>query len=80
MVVIGVMLLLLIPTRKGRLKRAYSVLLAGTLAAFLLACGGGGGSGSVNHIPGTPPGNYSVVITATSGQLSHTIITPVNVQ
>jgi len=79
-VVVGVLLLLLSTTSKRRLKLAYGVLLAGSLAAFLLACGGGGGGGRRFTNPGTPPGNYTVGVTATSGNLTHTINVNVNVQ
>ncbi len=58
-------------------KRRSGALLSLLVLASLLTlpnCGGGSGSsGSGPQIdPGTPPGAYSVTVTATSGKLSHT--------
>jgi len=51
------------------------------LAAGLLACGGGGGGdGGVNHNPGTPVGNYTLGLTATSGSLTHNLNIDVIIQ
>lgn len=40
--------------------------------AFVLCAGCGGNSGPPPN-PGTPPGTYSVIVTATSGTLNHTV-------
>jgi hypothetical protein len=49
------------------------------LAAAFVACGGSSSS-SPPSSPGTPTGSYTVVITGTSGTLSHTLNIPVSVQ
>jgi hypothetical protein len=56
----------------GRRRRKSFFLLLGVLAlaAALGSCGGGGGS-TVVHNPGTPPGTYSVTVSATSGGTTH---------
>jgi hypothetical protein len=46
------------------------------LIGLLPACGGGGGGGGGGGQPGTPPGSYTVTVTAKSGSLTHTV--PVN--
>jgi hypothetical protein len=48
-------------------------LLVISAGAFALnGCGGGGGGGSTGpKIEKTPPGSYTVMVTATSGSLSH---------
>ena len=62
-----------------RLRRIVSWLGLSLLsAAALLACGGGGGGSSTTAPPpvtpgGTPAGTYSIIVTATSGTLSHTL-------
>jgi len=59
--------------------------LAGFIAVILvlpMVCcgGGGGGGGGGGHTdPGTPVGNYSVTVTATSGSLSHSATFPLSV-
>lgn len=55
-----------------RKRRALFLMLLVALGLLLLlpACGGGGGGGG-NHDPGTPIGNYTVSVTASSGTLSH---------
>jgi hypothetical protein len=61
------------PHKRRRWRILFGAfLLAG--AGFVIGCGGGGSSGSpVAHDPGTPTGNYTVTVTATSGSLSHNL-------
>jgi hypothetical protein len=56
----------------GRRRRKSFFLLLGvlTLAVLLGSCGGGGGT-TVVHNPGTPPGSYTVTVSATSGSTTH---------
>jgi FG-GAP-like repeat/Cep192 domain 4 len=61
---------------KEGLWRLRWAMLAGTLllAAGLAACGGGsggGGAGTTQTNPGTPTGTYTLNVTGTSGNLSH---------
>jgi len=42
------------------------------MIGLLPACGGGGGGGEGGGQPGTPPGSYTVMVTAKSGSLTHT--------
>jgi len=65
--------------RGRRMARAVPLLTAAVLLLILgaaNACGGGGGSTPVTPPPpppsGTQAGNYTIVVTATSGALSHT--------
>jgi hypothetical protein len=69
--------LLLIPGKKRRVKLAFGLLVFALLAAAFVACGGGGHGPSS---PGTPTGTYTVVVTGTSGTLSHTLNVVVIVQ
>jgi hypothetical protein len=57
----------------SRNRRSIAVLAAIVFIAFgaNVACGGGGGGSS--HDPGTPVGTYPVIITASSGVISHTV-------
>jgi ABC-type Fe3+-hydroxamate transport system substrate-binding protein len=48
------------------------------LAAGFVACGGS--SSSSTSSPGTPTGTYTVVVTGTSGTLSHPLNVVVTVQ
>jgi hypothetical protein len=50
------------------------------MIGLLPACGGGGGGGGGGGQPGTPPGNYTVTVTATSGALTHTASVALTVQ
>jgi hypothetical protein len=77
--VFACILLLLIPGKKRRVKLAFGLLVFALLAAALVACGGSSSSSSPTS-PGTPTGSYTVVITGTSGTLSHTLDVPVSVQ
>jgi hypothetical protein len=66
--------ILLIPSRLRR-KRLIALITLSFLVIIIVSCGGGSGSSSGGGggytDPGTPPGNYSVTVTATSGSLSH---------
>ena len=42
------------------------------MIGLLPACGGGGGGGVGGGQPGTPPGSYTVMVTAESGSMTHT--------
>jgi hypothetical protein len=66
----------------GGMKRAPRGKLLGVLFVVLMVvglengCGGGssgGGGGGGAGQPGTPTGNYTIVVTATSGSLSHSV-------
>lgn len=68
-----------VPTK----RRSWSVLLGLLVFASLasaVACGGGGGGGGGNNDPGTPTGNYTVSMTATSGAITQTTNVTVTVQ
>jgi ABC-type oligopeptide transport system substrate-binding subunit len=69
------------PVKNRRLKLAFGSLFLALLAAALVACGGGGGSSTtVVTSSGTPTGNYTATVKATSGTLSQTLNVPVDVQ
>lgn len=72
-------LLLLISGKKRRVKLAFGLLVFALLAAALVACGGSSGT-TITTTSGTPTGTYTVTVTGTSGQLSHTLNVPVTVQ
>jgi len=72
-------LLLLIPRKKRQAKLAFGLLVFALLAAAMVACGGGNGSGGT-HNPGTPTGTYTATVTATSGTLTHSLNISVTVQ
>ena len=61
--------LLLIPTKKRRLKLAFGSLFLVLLGAAMVACGSSS-STTTTTSPGTPPGSYTVTVTGTSGSLS----------
>ena len=65
-------------------RRAWSRLLSLMAFAFLISiagCGGGGSSGGGgNTDPGTPMGTSTIVVTATSGTISHITTFTLNVQ
>jgi hypothetical protein len=57
--------------KKRGSKSAFLLLGVLALAAVLGSCGGGGGTPPVVHNPGTPPGTYTVTVSATSGSTTH---------
>ena len=64
----------------GKQRRRFVGLLAATFLVTLVGCGGGGGGGSRPPIPGTPPGTYTVTVSATSAGLTHTTAFTLTVQ
>jgi hypothetical protein len=74
-------LFLAIPGRRWRPKLAFGVLSAALLAGILVGCGGGSSSGGgANHNLGTPAGDYTLWLTATSGSLTHKLNIDVIIQ
>jgi hypothetical protein len=72
-------LLLGMPSKRRRVSTLLSLMVAGILT--LSACGGGGGSSNKPAPdPGTPFGKSTVVVTATSGSLKHTVTFALNVE
>ena len=68
--------------RSSKSPKYFSLLLLPLvllMIGLLPACGGGGGGGGGGQ-PGTPPGNYTVTVTATSGALTHTAAVSLTVQ
>jgi hypothetical protein len=70
---------------KVRQRRRALKFSLGLLAAVLIwqaACGGGGGGGAppIQHVPGTPSGTYTITITASAGQLQHSLTATVTVR
>jgi hypothetical protein len=72
--------LLLIPTKRRRLKLAFGSLFLVLLAAAMVACGGGSTSSTAPTNPGTPTGNYTVVVTGVNGTLTRSANVTVTVQ
>ncbi len=64
----------------GRRRRMLmALLLLGLLMGGAMSCGGGANTrGQID--PGTPAGDYTLTVTATSGSASHTMSVPVTVQ
>jgi pro-kumamolisin-like protein/Big-like domain-containing protein len=81
-IVLVCLFLLAVPAGRRRLKLAFGLLFLALMVTAFVACGGGGGSStsSSTHNPGTPAGNYTITVTATSATLSHTAKVPVTVQ
>jgi hypothetical protein len=72
-------LLLGAPSSRRRVSMLLSLMIVGFLT--LSACGGGGTSSTKPPSdPGTPFGKYTVVVTATSGALKHTLSFTLNVE
>jgi hypothetical protein len=68
---------------KVRQRRRALQFSLGLLAAALIwqaACGGGGGAPPVQHIPGTPSGTYTFTISASTGQLQHSLTATLTVR
>lgn len=76
-------LVLVIPTRARGLRRMLGLMVLGLLLGAV-GCGGGGSSGGGTPPntpnPGTPVGTYNVLLTATSGSISHSQSFPLVVQ
>jgi hypothetical protein len=72
-----------IPARRRRwLARLGMLALLSTFTGGLLACGGSGGGGGCSAVgnPGTTAGNYTVIVTGTSGALTRTGTVSITVQ
>ena len=68
--------LLRVPQRRGKPGTAKRLLLLSALAGIMgygAGCGSGATSGSSTTAHGTPTGTYSVVVSATSGAITHTM-------
>ncbi|MGH9433773.1 MAG: Ig-like domain repeat protein, partial [Terriglobia bacterium] len=63
--------LLGITARRWRFSWAFAALCVVLVAAAFTACGSSGSSGVPTSNPGTPPGTYTVAVTAMSGTVSH---------
>lgn len=55
----------------GRRRRRWTALMSLIVLALLITLPACGGGSSTHTDPGTPPGTYTVNVTATSGSLSH---------
>jgi hypothetical protein len=59
---------------RHRKLRRFGLLMSCAVCLFSIAsCGGGATSPTSNPDPGTPAGQYTLNVTATSGSISHTI-------
>jgi len=58
-----------------RLASCLSLMVFALLLCLGIACGGGlqGGGGGGAGQPGTPQGNYAIMVSATSGSITHTV-------
>lgn len=75
--VLGAMLL---DPGKGRRAALARLLLATAFVGFMISCGANVSSSSSSGGTVTPPGSYTVTITAARGTLTHTFVLTVNVQ
>jgi hypothetical protein len=75
--ILAAFFLLLIPTKRLRLKLAFGPLFLVLLAAALVACGGS--SSTPPPSGGTSPGSYTVTVTGTGSNSSGNISSSVNV-
>jgi hypothetical protein len=68
--------------RRARVRYIGAFALVGLLFAAMSGCGGGGGGsgGGTVHVIGTPAGTYTVVVTATSGNISRNFNLTLTVQ
>jgi photosystem II stability/assembly factor-like uncharacterized protein len=63
-------------TRRARTLKGVATL---SFLVLFMSCGGGlQGGGGGNGSPGTPPGTYSIAITATCGSVTHSTPTPLS--
>jgi hypothetical protein len=64
------------PKRRKSPRKLRQTILAGVLLLLslgLLSCGGGlQGNGGGGGSPGTPPGTYTITVTAICGSITHT--------
>ena len=78
----GVLLFGIPPRRRRLLTRLGMLALLVALTGGVLACGGGSGAGGCNAVgnSGTTPGNYTVIVTGTSGATIETGTVSLTVQ
>ncbi|HEY7403911.1 MAG TPA: Ig-like domain repeat protein [Candidatus Angelobacter sp.] len=67
-----------VPTRRRRSLRWVGMMLLGLTVVFAVSCGGSPKPPPV--VNGTPPGSFSVTVTATSGTTTHSSVITLNVQ
>jgi hypothetical protein len=75
-------LLIVLTPRRTRVRYIGAIVVSGLLLAAMTGCGGGGGGsgGGTVHVIGTPAGTYTVVVTATSGNISRNFNLTLTVQ
>ncbi|MEX2205898.1 MAG: Ig-like domain repeat protein, partial [Myxococcota bacterium] len=79
--VLAAVLLLGLPTRRGRRALVHALAVI-ALAGASLSCGGGGGGGGGRAAvsSATPVGNYALTVDATSGSIAHALPISLGVQ